>query len=63
METDMVVDKQQIEKIEEDLAFLSSELIALLKDHKERGLIDEVRFEKEIKVKEMYLNYFNNKKR
>lgn len=50
------------EKIENKLEKLSIQMITILKEYKEKGIIGEEEYKKHIKCKEDFLTYLNNKR-
>lgn len=52
----------EFDTIENGLEELSIKIISILKDYREKGLIGEEEYKKNVKLKESFLNYLNEKK-
>ncbi len=57
------VDEERFENIENQLEKLSIQIITILKECKEKGVIEESEYEEHTKCKEDFLTYLDNKRK
>ena len=54
--------QSEIEIIEKDLEDLSLKMIKVLKESRDKGIIGEEEYKKQVKIKEGYLNFLREKR-